>query len=134
MLASKDLLLAAARNLPYEDVPCPELGDAVTVRVRCLTATQKDRYDIDFYYTPEGSVRPVFDAVGCRARMLLLACVKEDGSPMFSDDDIPVLRDLRADVADRLFDVAQRLSGDNATLEELKRAFRQTRHAGSTTT
>lgn len=131
-LADSAMVLGAAR--PFQDVTCPELGPDVTVRVQCISAAQKDKYDVDFYYTPEGSIRPVFDAVGARARLLQFACVKEDGSPLFSVDQLPQLRDMRADVAERLFDVAQRLSGMNATIEELKSAFRQTRPAGSSTT
>jgi hypothetical protein len=133
MIADKSTLLGA-RNLPYEDVPCPELGDGVVVRVRCITAAQKDKYGVDFYYQPDGALRPVFDAQGCRARLIQLACVDEQGSQLFSEDDLPMLRELRTDVADRLFDVAQRLAGMNATIEDLKRGFQQTRHAGSSTT
>jgi hypothetical protein len=129
MPITKEQFFASARTLPYEDVPCPELDGTPTIRVRCLTALEKDKYEVGFWYTPEGSLRPVYDAAGARARLVSLACIHEDGTSFFSDDDVAALRESRGDVVDRLFGVAQRLSGLNATLEEMKIAFRLTRTA-----
>jgi hypothetical protein len=119
--------------LPYEDVPTPEITEGATVRVRCLTALEKDQYDQAFWYTPEGSLRPVFDAAGARARLLRLACINPDGSHRFTDDDLPALRNLRADVADRLFAAAQRLMGSHASIEEMKQAFVRARSGSGST-
>jgi hypothetical protein len=113
MLATKDLFVG--RQLPYEDVPCPELGDGVTVRIRCLTALERDQYESAFWKMHEG--KPTYDAAGARARLVRLAAVDEGGNHLFSDDDIETLRSFRGDVLDRLFGVAQALSGMNVAVE-----------------
>jgi hypothetical protein len=118
-IATKDLF--KGRPLPIEDVPCPELGDGVSVRVRCLTALERDQYETAFWKLHEG--KPSYDATGARARLVRLAAVDEQGDHLFTDDDLPMLCSFRGDVLDRLFGVAQRLSGLNATIEELKASF-----------
>ena len=119
-----DLLTSADLNggavLPFEDVPLPVLGPGRGARVRCLTALELDRYEIGFWVTEPGTLKPVYQGEGSRARLLSMACVDADGGPVGS---VAYWTTYRADVVDRLFDVAQRLSGLNATVEDLKKAF-----------
>jgi hypothetical protein len=125
---TSEQIKAKAASLPYQDVPVPELEKDGVVRVRCLTALEKDRYDQSFWLANAKAKTATYNADGARALLLRFACcaVNEDGTTgghLFTDADIPMLRDMRCDVGERLFDVAQRLSGLKADMEALKNAF-----------
>lgn len=132
-LASKDQLLGA-RALPYVDVACSELGADVTMRVRCLTALEKDRYETGFFFNADGSQRDkAAKTSDARARLLVLACINDDGSPFFASVDEAGC--IRVDVADKLYQVACKLSVlDAEDVKELQQAFAQARIARSSTT
>lgn len=106
MLLSKDALLAAT-TLPREQVQVPELGGAVVVQG--LTAAQRDTFEASLF-TRKGKHREE-NLANMRARLLALCLVDERGQRLFSDADTTALGAVRADVANRLFDVAMRLSG-----------------------
>lgn len=112
-----------AAPIPYEDVPVPELQEGGEIRVRCLSALQKDQWDAGFWTTDEATGKPRYSAIGARARLLALACCHEDFSPLFDAEDVAWLQEFRADVADRLYEAAERVSGLRADLEALKKAF-----------
>jgi len=46
-----------------------------------------------------------------RAKLVAQCCVDEHGHRLFTDDDVETLGTARVDVLNRLFGVAQRLSG-----------------------
>jgi hypothetical protein len=123
MFVTADRLQALAAR-PYEDVPVPELGAGETIRVVCLSALAKDRWDIGFW-TPGEDGKPVYSAEGSRGRLLALTCCQEDLTPIFTDyaAGVAFFNGLRSDVADRLYEVAERISGLKADLESLKKAF-----------
>ena len=122
----------SAAMLPYEDVQVPELGAGCVQRVRCLTALERDAYDVGFWKTdPAHPKGMVYDAHGSRGRLLAMACVQEDGTPTST---VAAWNVFRADVGDRLFDTAQRLSGLNATVEDLKKALSAVQAGASPTT
>ena len=55
-----------------------------------------------------------------RAKMCAWCIVAEDGARLFSDQDVVALGDKSAAALDRVFDVAQRLSGfDEEDIEEI---------------
>lgn len=122
----------SAAILPYEDVPVPELGAGCVQRVRCLTALEKDDYDIGFWKPDPASPKGmVYDAHGSRGRLLAMACIQEDGTPTSTAAAWDV---FRADIGDRLFGVAQTISGLNATVEDLKKALGAVQAGASRTT
>lgn len=118
---------------PYEDVPTPALGEGAFIRVRCISARHKDEYEVGFWTHTDGSGKPVYSAIGARGRLLSRACEWLDtGEPFFdSEEDAHT---FRADIADLLFDAAQRISGLNATVEELKKALGAAQAGASRTT
>ena len=131
MHLTKDVLRSAP--IPYEDVPVPELQEGGVIRVRCLSALQKDQWDAGFWSADEETGKPRYSAIGARARLLLLACCHEDFTPMFDAEDIAWLQAFRSDVADRLYDAAERISGLRADLEALKKAFGAAQAGASST-
>lgn len=117
-LLSRDQLLAAT-TLPRETVPVPELGGEVCVRG--LTGAERDQFEQEMLATR--GKKTSMNLANIRARLVTLAAVDEAGARLFTPADVEALGLVRADVLDRLFAVAQRLSGlrDN-DVEELGKA------------
>lgn len=129
-----DKATAKSAARPFEDVPTPVLGDGAFIRVRCITALQKDEYEVGFWKPdPANQGKPAYSAVGSRGRLLVRACEWGDtGEPFFDSED--EANNFRADVADPLFEVAQRIGGLNASVEELKKALGAAQAGASRTT
>jgi hypothetical protein len=112
---SRDAFLAAT-TLPTEMVPIPELGGVV--QVRGLSAAGRDTFEKSMW-VKKGKAREL-NMANIRARLVALCVVDESGQRTFSDEDVEALGQVRADIVDRLFAVAQRLSGlGDQDVEEL---------------
>lgn len=114
-------LEGAATRPPRERVEIPELAGAVWVRG--LTSSERDQFEGSNVRTDiiKGKVIPRVHHERMRARLLQQCLEDEDGNRLFEEADVAKLGKLRADVADRLFEVARRLSGiTEADIEELK--------------
>jgi hypothetical protein len=109
---TREQILQAA-DIRFEDVEVPEWGG--TVRVRSLTGAERD--DL------EGSIAELEGLEiyeNFRARLVTRAVVDETGKRLFSDKDIERLGEKSGAALDRVFSVAQRLSGlTKADIEEL---------------
>lgn len=105
-LLSKEALLAA-RQRPTETVPVPELGGDVVLRG--LSGRERDAFE-ESLFVQKGKKRER-NMANVRARLVALCAVDDQGSRLFTDADVELIGEMRADVVDRLFDVAQRLSG-----------------------
>lgn len=110
-LGSRSLLLSS-RPLKFEDVFIEEIGAAI--RIRELKASERDAFEQMVTRTsPKGQQTVVTENL--RVRLIQLTAVNEDGTPMFTQADIPALANLSANVVGKLFDVASRLSGLSAS-------------------
>ncbi len=109
MALKHDILKAGARRV--ETVTVPEWG-GVAVRVRALSGNDRDRYEMALY---EGRKSGAFNP---RALLVALSVVHETGERVFADADIDELGAIDARGLDRVFDVAQRLSGIGAAALE----------------
>ena len=105
---TREEILAAA--LATEVVPVPEWGGEVVVRE--LTGAQRDAYE-ESCFTGRGRDRRE-NFRNLRARLVALAVVDEAGAPLFSETDVEALGNAGAAALDRVFTVAQRLSGLSA--------------------
>lgn len=103
---TRDQVLSAS-DLQKERVEVPEWKGFVWVRG--LTALERDRYDESLLKRVKG--RTVVDAAGARARLVALTVTNEAGEQLFTDRDVDALNAKSAAPIDRLFTVAQRLSG-----------------------
>ncbi|MET9123018.1 hypothetical protein [Streptomyces sp. NPDC004528] len=108
-----------APDIPTEpvDVPewrDPETGDC-TVIVRGLTGDELDKYQgsiRQFRRSLDGKgMEPVLIQDGMHAKLLVKCIVDDNGERLFSDNDAGELGAKSSLVLDRLYDVAQRLSG-----------------------
>lgn len=119
-LLSRDQILAA-NDRETVDVEVPEWGG--TVRVRALSGAERDAYEVALAgVRPDGSAR--VNLVNVRARLIALAVVDETGARMFSDADVEALGEKSGIAMQRVFEVAQRLSGlTDEDIEELAEGF-----------
>jgi hypothetical protein len=103
---TRDAILAAA-TLPTESVELKSLDGSVLVRG--LSAFDRDAFEKSMFVT-KGKTRE-FNMANVRARLVALCAVDDNGGRLFADEDVVALGQVRADVVDKLFTVAQRLSG-----------------------
>lgn len=117
MMLTRDAILAA-RTLPREIVATPEWGGEVMVQG--LSARGRDAFEAAIVEI-RGQKR-IFHLEDLRARLVALTVVDEAGQALFSEADIRELGQLSAVPIQRIFDVAQRLSGLTQTdIDELSK-------------
>lgn len=115
-LLTRDAILGAS-DIKTEDVKVPEWGGVV--RVRGLTAGERDAFEASMVSIRGQRVDPNF--LNVRARLVMASVVNEDGQQMFTQSDIKKLSEKSASAMDRIYDVAQRLSGLSAEdIQELE--------------
>jgi hypothetical protein len=104
--------ILASRDVTIERVEVQEWGGEVYVRN--LSGKSRDSFEGSrVRVMPGNTVEMVHD--NTRARLLSMTLCDEHGALLFSQDDIEALGEKDAAVLDRLFDVAQRLSGMRPT-------------------
>lgn len=105
----------------YEDVPVPEWNRKnpnAKVRVRSLTGTDRDAFETSLLVGTGKNQR--MSTLNIRAKLAALSIVDYLGEPLFALEDILALGKKNAAALDRVFEVAQRLSGiSDADVEEL---------------
>jgi hypothetical protein len=104
-LKKTDILKAS--DIKTEVVPCPEWGG--DVMVYGLNGMERDGFEASVVEM-RGKETSV-DMANIRAKLCALAIRDEDGARLFDDDEAIDLGKKSADVLDRIFTVAQRLSG-----------------------
>lgn len=113
-LTAAELLGARPR---IEAVDLTDLDPALgVVHVRGLTARDRDAWETEQFQLQKvpgkaGLTDVARALVNLRARLVARTACNPDGSRLFTDAQAAQLGDVRADVLDRLYAVAQRLSG-----------------------
>jgi hypothetical protein len=105
MLLDRDAILSAEPTLPHVDVEVPEWGG--TIRLRSMTAGERDRWEADQLASPNADVR---------ARLVAACACDDSGAPLFAKADVARLSAQSARVMGRLFDAAlalNRISGED---------------------
>lgn len=106
-MSLRDQILQAD-DLERQEVEVPEWG--VSVWVRGLTSAERDDYESELLEITEDGDK-VLHRENARAKLLVRAVVDEDGNRVFGDEDVEALGEKSGRATDRLFDVAQELSG-----------------------
>lgn len=106
MLLNRDAILQI-QDLPHEDVEIPEWGG--TVRVRALTGTERDVFEGNMIERRGKSTK--MNLRNIRAKLVALTVVDGEGKRLFSDNDVEALGKKSALALNKIFEVAQRLSG-----------------------
>ena len=104
MALTKDQIFGAD-DLKREVVKVPEWGGEVWVGV--MTGQQRDAMESG-QYRLQKSGDPM---ANMRSRMAVYTVTNEDGSPMFTESDIPKLAAKSGIALGRIFEVATRLNG-----------------------
>lgn len=103
-------------DLRREPVVVPE-WDNTTIYVRSLTARERDAFEAQQLALAEKHRTNE----NIRARLVVLACVDENGTRVFADSDADALGNKASSALDRLASVALRLNRiSSADIEELK--------------
>lgn len=105
-LLSREAILAVP-DLQSEVVNVPEWGG--DVKVQGLTGAQRDAFE-GSVMLGKGKDRDV-NLKNLRAKLVALSIVDEKGARLFTDADVNALGAKSATALNRVFEVAQRLSG-----------------------
>ena len=124
---SKDAILSA-QDIKREEVQVPEWGGAVLVQG--LTGTERDAFEGSMI---EGKGKnAAVNLRNLRAKLVARSIVDEEGKRIFADADIAALSAKSAAALDRVFTVAQRLSGiSQEDVEELTKNSETAQSEGS---
>lgn len=107
-LLNKDQI-TAADDRAWEDVPVPEWGGEV--RLTGLSGTERNAYQASLVVLgPNGAVQRV-NLADQTARLLAKSLVDENFERLYTDKEVKDLGAKSGAVLQRLFEVAQRLSG-----------------------
>lgn len=118
LLSKSDILAVDDRQV--EDIEVPEWGGEV--RMRGLTGKQRDSYEASILDQRGGERKVVL--ANARAKLVALCAIDENGTRLFSGDEISQLGNKSAVALERLFDAARRLSGmSERDLEKLTENF-----------
>lgn len=130
-LLSKDQINAADdRN--WEDVPVTEWGGEV--RLLGLSGTERNAYQASLVVLgPNGSVQRM-NLADQTAKLLAKAIVDEDFKRLYTDKEVAKLGAKNGAVLQRLFEVAQRLSGLRKEDVEAKAGNSEAAPSGASTT
>lgn len=113
----KDRILAAD-DRPFQDEEIPE-WDNVKIRVRGLTGTERDSYEAKAVALRNAGKDVELRLQNFRSR-LLVKCLydPETGERIFADGEVDQLGSKSGAVIERLFTLAQELSGMDAEARE----------------
>ena len=115
-------------DLTSEEVEVPEWG--FRLRVRSLTGTERDAFEASLLQT-RGKDREI-NLRNMRAKLVAQSVRKADDSRVFSDAQVEALGRKNAAALQRVFRVAQRLSGlAEDEVEELTRELGEDPSVGS---
>lgn len=115
MNLTRDQILAA-RPMRCEEIDIPELGGIV--RVRMMSAGDRERYESGLIDDTAGDARRRIRVGELAARLVVFSVVDAEGRLVFSEQDIPQVAALDADVVRRIADVATRLNKIGAAAAE----------------
>lgn len=96
-----------ADDLQLVEIQCPEWGG--TVLCKPMRGIERDRFEASIM-RGEGRSSSI-DFANLRAKTVVQVCVNEDGSPMFTEEDVQWLGQKSAKPLDRIFSWAQQASG-----------------------
>ncbi len=117
-LLTRDQILQA-QDIARETVSVPEWGGSVLVRG--LTGQERDAYEATIMRL--NGTNAQMNLVNARAKLVARSVIDENGERLFGDEDVALLSKKSAAALERVFGVAQRLSGlTSSDLDELAKA------------
>jgi hypothetical protein len=99
--------ILAVDDVQIEEIEVPEWS--TWVRVRGMTGKERDAFEASV--VKQRGKNTEFNMKDARAKLVVLCTVDENGDRIFTQADIPALTEKSSKALDRIFTVAQRLSG-----------------------
>lgn len=119
-----------AQDLSYQDVSVREWGGKV--RVKSLTASERDQFEDSILGAKAKDGTREVETKNLRAKLVAMSVVDKDGNRLFTHEDITALGAKNSAAIDRLFGIAQKLSGiGQKDIEELTKNSGTGHGAGS---
>lgn len=106
MFLDKNMILNAD-DIKTDAVDVPEWGG--TVLVKALNGAERDSFEASIVTGSGNNVKMNMENI--RAKLVVRSIVGEDGKRLFSDSDAEILANKSAAALDRVFTIAQALSG-----------------------
>lgn len=123
-MLTRDQILTA-QDIQTEEVHVPEWGG--TVLVRALDGEERDSLEASMIQGKGKNAQ--VNLKNLRAKLVARSIVDESGKRLFEDGDIPALAKKSAAALNRVYEVAQRLSG--ITPEDVDELTKNSRPAQS---
>lgn len=118
VVTAEEFLTAPALDRQKEDVPVPELGNGSVIPVWGMTP--RERTEFEDKYSRSSKAAKAKAKIQIRERYVVECCRNDDGSRIFTADQIEKLGQRSGVVVERLVNAALRLSGvTDSDLEEL---------------
>ena len=117
-LMTRDQILGAPKT-GYEEVDLSDIPGWGTVRIKDMTAGERDRIEqsctVERLVTVKGKrkLKKDFSFEGIRAKFVAACVVDENGAPLFSEADVKALNTLNAKALDRIFTAIKDRNGLN---------------------
>lgn len=113
-------------DIKTEVVPVPEWGERVAVRLKVLSAAERDAFEASTVTVKGGRQKP--NLANLRARLVARCMVDEHGKRVFESGDVARLGNKSSAALDRLFAKCQEINGfSEKDIEELTEDFDETR-------
>lgn len=128
LLTREQILKADDRS--YQVVKCQEWGG--NVRVQSLSGAERDQFEESILGQKQKDGSREVVTKNLRAKLVAMSAVDKAGNLLFNMDDVMVLGEKNAAPLDRIFAVAQKLSGiSKDDVEELTKNSGAGQSAGS---
>ena len=115
----------AADDLETRDLYVPQKGWEGWIRIRTLTAAEKDELEVGMVLaTTNGKVGEGKRIDNVRARFVVAAAIDQDGASLYSDGDIAALGKKSAPALSRIFAAVQEMNEiSDDDVEEMGKNF-----------
>jgi hypothetical protein len=113
-------------DIKVEVVPVPEWGPKAAVRLKVLSAAERDAFEASTVTVKGGRQKP--NLANLRARLVARCMVDGNGNRVFESGDVARLGQKSSAALDRLFAKCQEINGfSEKDIEELTEDFDETR-------
>lgn len=112
-------------DIQTEVVPVPEWGKTAAVRLKVLSAAERDAFEASTVTTKGGKQKP--NLANLRARLVARCMVDAKGVRVFESGDVARLGNKSSKALDRLFAKCQEMNGfSEKDIEEMTEDFDET--------
>jgi hypothetical protein len=112
-------------DIKVEVVPVPEWGPKAAVRLKVLSAAERDAFEASTVTVKGGKQKP--NLANLRARLVARCMVNGKGERVFQSGDVARLGNKSSKALDRLFAKCQEINGfSEKDIEELTEDFEET--------